>query len=72
MSVVDDVVNAGRDLPALLSRREAARWLGVCPHTVSRWIRSGRLHAIKTHPGQQGRVRIPRESVLRMLTEGAA
>jgi excisionase family DNA binding protein len=67
-----DVKAALRDLPGLLSRQQVADLLGVCVHTVSRWIASGRLHGVKTCPMRQGRVRIPKAAVERMLTEGVA
>jgi excisionase family DNA binding protein len=35
----------------LLRPREAARLLGVCPKTVSRWARSGKLEAELTDGG---------------------
>lgn len=66
-----DVKNALRDLPSLLSRRQAARLLGVSEHTISRWVSCGRLHAVKTHPSRQGRVRIPKAAIQRFLMEGA-
>lgn len=60
------------ELPSLLTRQEAARYLRVTTRTVARWIASKRLSAIKTHPGRAGRVLIPREALADMLARGGA
>ena len=60
-------------LPPVRTKREAAAALGVCEATVARFIRDGRLQAVRV--GQQ--VRILDSSLGEMLTprprsEGAA
>lgn len=47
----------------MLTRDEAAAALRVTPRTVSEWIKSGKLKAVK--PGR--RVLIPREEIDRLL-----
>ena len=47
------------------SPREVAELLGVEPQTVYRWIRAGKLDAVKI-----GRWKISAEELQRLLTEG--
>ncbi|MGE0708401.1 MAG: helix-turn-helix domain-containing protein [Planctomycetota bacterium] len=67
------IADAIRDLPPVLDRERAADVLGVSPRTVSRWIRAGRLRALRLTPGAgSGGVRILRAELARLLTEAAA
>lgn len=67
---VDDPLQAVQTLPHLLKSKDVAKFMGVCLRTVRRWVKSGRLAAMKTHPGRNGRYRIPRESLRQMLVGG--
>ena len=53
----------------LLSRAEVARLLGVCPHTVQRMERAGRLKSVKFN---RRLLRYQETDVQRLLTEAAA
>lgn len=33
--------------PPLLSKRQAARRIGICPHTLARWVRQGKIKPIR-------------------------
>lgn len=66
-TVSDDLAAVMADLPALLTCQEAAEALRVDVRTVNRWRASGRLRSVKTSPGKQARVLIPRAAVLAML-----
>ena len=68
MSLSSDLSAVLADLPDLLTPREAADALRVDVRTVNRWRASGRLRSVKTSPGQQGRVLIPKAAVLAFLT----
>ncbi len=48
----------------LLTTGKVARILGVSRHTVTRWIRQGKIKAIRL---PSGRYRIPKEVVLKIL-----
>lgn len=65
-----DLLQAVESLPVLLRSKDVANFMSVCLRTVRRWIKSGRLGATKTHPGSNGRHRIPRESLRKMLMGG--
>ncbi len=63
---VDRALREASPAAALLSTRDAAKYAGVVPDTVRRWIREGKL------PEQRaGRVvRIARADLERLLREG--
>lgn len=48
---------------ATLSPRMAGEMIGIHEDTVKRWIKAGRLTAIRTSPGQHGRWRLRRSDV---------
>ena len=50
----------------LLSMKRACERLGVHPNTLRRWIKEGRVRAVRT---PKGRFRIPEEEVLRLVGE---
>ena len=54
------------DLDSFLSVREVAHLLHLSPRTVRRWVRSGRLEAVRTSM-VKGRIVIPRASLKRFL-----
>jgi len=58
------------DLPAVLTIRQAAAWIGVHPRTVRTWIDAGRLPSSKDGPARNrhGMIRIAREDVVRYAT----
>ncbi len=54
--------------PLAVDVREAARLLSVSPHSIRRWIRTGRLHAIRL----SRRVLVPVAECERLAREGMA
>lgn len=50
----------------LLSMKKACERLGVHPNTLRRWIKEGRVKAVRT---PKGRFRVPEEEVLRLVGE---
>ncbi len=63
----DWALDAISDLPGLLSRKEAGRFLRMCESSVDRLLRSGRLKSIRTADSGAGRVLIPRRSLADLL-----
>ena len=60
-----------RDLPLLLTRRQAADLLHVDVRTIGRMLSDGRLmRACKTAPTGSGRVLLRRDDVLRFVGLG--
>jgi len=49
-----------------LSRKEVAQLFQVCPSTVTRWAKLGKLPSVSTLGGQR---RYPREEVERLLRQ---
>jgi excisionase family DNA binding protein len=58
------VMWAGRR--TFLSRKEVAELFDVCPSTVTRWAKLGKLPSVPTLGGQR---RYPREEVERLLRQ---
>ncbi len=52
------------DAPLLLTAGEAAALLRLSTRTIRRWIAEERLHAVRTHPGNGGRLLLRRVDVL--------
>jgi excisionase family DNA binding protein len=48
---------------SLLTREGVAEYLAVCPRTIDRLVRSGRLPAIKLGPGRNASLRFRRTNV---------
>ena len=59
----------GRHTLEYLKVKEAAAIVGVSPRTIRRWIREGKLHAVRIND----LVRIPKESIAQVIRpiEGA-
>ena len=55
------------ELPALIRLSNVAKFLDVDQRTVRRYIRTGRLRAMKTAAGGSGRVRVARVELARFL-----
>lgn len=53
----------GRHAPEFLKVKEAAVIPGVSSRTIRRWIRDGKIHAVRIND----LVRIPRESITRLI-----
>ena len=51
---------------------EFARVFAVSRRTVQRWIATGRLKALRTHPTRQGVVRIHRSEMDRLVAEATS
>jgi excisionase family DNA binding protein len=47
----------------LLTREGVAEYLAVCPRTIDRLVRSGRLPSIKLGPGRNAALRFRRSNV---------
>jgi hypothetical protein len=62
-----DAENLVRDLPALVSPKQAAEFLGLTTRTLRNYRIAGRIRAIKTSPGRSGRVRYARAEIARLL-----
>jgi len=54
-------------LPPIITLREAAEFARIAVRTLRRWIKQGRVRAIKTDPGQTGLLRLPLEPFLKLL-----
>ena len=60
-------METGEVKPKVYTAKEVAEMLRVHQSTVTYWVRTGKVKAIRT-PG--GRIRIPREEVERILNGG--
>ncbi|MCC6572873.1 MAG: helix-turn-helix domain-containing protein [Planctomycetes bacterium] len=72
ISIADELAQAASSLPPLPTKSQAATFANVSPHTISRWIKSGRLKAAKSHPGKHGRVLVVKSSLLALLAGAEA
>lgn len=56
------------DLPSFVPAKQAADYLNVSTRTLRKWIRCGKLAAMRTAPSGSGRVLIARDEIARFLT----
>lgn len=55
------------DLPLLINIKDAAKTMSVCEFSMRRWIKMGRLRALKSDPGHRGLILIPRPELARLI-----
>jgi excisionase family DNA binding protein len=53
-------------LAPMLTTTEAAAYLKICPTTVRRWLKEGRIRAARFQATRRGRWRIPLSEVQRL------
>lgn len=61
------LADAAKELPEIISCKEAAIFCRVCTRTIRRWVASGRLPAVRTAP-DSGRLLIPKSALIDLLT----